>query len=217
MLPLDATGHTAALTDAGKTIVNAYAYTPFGVIGKQQETISQPFKFVGQYGVMAEDNGWYYMRARYYDPAVGRFISEDPLGFDGGDLNLYAYAGNNPVMMIDPWGLCSETLGWGAVLPGVGTAFVETYNAFRYNQDLHKGLEFGIRSTGVVIQETAKVVAQDVAVSLLNYIPLPATAGFVTGRGVSAITIMNNISGLQETANGISTKVEAIKNDIYSY
>lgn len=56
---------------------------------------------------MAEpDNGLYYMRARYYDPEVGRFISEDPLGFDGGDLNLYAYVGNNPVMSVDPWGLC---------------------------------------------------------------------------------------------------------------
>ncbi|MGO9370469.1 MAG: RHS repeat-associated core domain-containing protein [Syntrophobacteraceae bacterium] len=37
----------------------------------------QPFKFVGQYGVMAEPNGLYYMRARYYDPSVGRFTSED--------------------------------------------------------------------------------------------------------------------------------------------
>ncbi len=45
------------------------------------------------------------MRARYYDPAVGRFISEDPLGFDGGDVNLYGYASNSPMMMIDPLGL----------------------------------------------------------------------------------------------------------------
>ncbi len=54
---------------------------------------------------MAEPNGFYYMRARYYDPKVGRFISEDPIGFGGGDVNLYAYVQNNPVMRIDPWGL----------------------------------------------------------------------------------------------------------------
>ena len=54
---------------------------------------------------MAEPNGLYYMRARYYDPTVGRFISEDPLGFGGGDVNLYAYARNNPVNRIDPLGL----------------------------------------------------------------------------------------------------------------
>ena len=104
----DATGHTVALTDNTKTIVNAYAYTPFGTIANQQENVVQPFKFVGQYGVMAEDNSWYYMRARYYDPAMGRFISEDPLGFDGGDVNLYAYASNNPINMLDPSGLCSK-------------------------------------------------------------------------------------------------------------
>jgi uncharacterized protein RhaS with RHS repeats len=45
------------------------------------------------------------MRARYYDPSVGRFISEDPIGFEGGDVNLCAYVGNNPVNRIDPNGL----------------------------------------------------------------------------------------------------------------
>jgi RHS repeat-associated protein len=54
---------------------------------------------------MTEPNGFYYMRARYYDTEVGRFISEDPVGFDGGDVNLYAYVGNNPVLLIDPLGL----------------------------------------------------------------------------------------------------------------
>ena len=45
------------------------------------------------------------IEARYYDPQVGRFISEDPIGFAGGDLNLYVYVKNNPIMFIDPFGL----------------------------------------------------------------------------------------------------------------
>jgi RHS repeat-associated protein len=97
----DATDHTVAMTDSSKAIINAYAYTPFGNISNQQEDVDQPFKFVGEYGVMTEDNGWYYMRARFYDPET-HIISEDPMGFDGGDVNLYAYASNNPVMFIDP-------------------------------------------------------------------------------------------------------------------
>ena len=99
------TGSTVALTDVNQNVVNSYADDPFGQILGQQETIPQPFKCVGQYGVMAEPNGLYYMRARYYDPTVGRFISEDPLGFGGGDVNLFSYVHNNPVNRIDPFGL----------------------------------------------------------------------------------------------------------------
>jgi RHS repeat-associated protein len=84
----NATGSTIAVTNASQTVVNKYAYDPFGNVADQVEAVSQPFKFVGQFGVMTEANGFYYMRARYYDPLVGRFISEDPIGFEGGDVNL---------------------------------------------------------------------------------------------------------------------------------
>jgi RHS repeat-associated protein len=113
----NATGSTIAMTDQSQNVVNKYSYDPFGNILNQQEAVPQPFKFVGQYGVMTEKYGsadsdiFYYMRARYYDPKVGRFISEDPTGFDGGDVNLMTYVGNNPVMGIDPSGLCS-TPSW---------------------------------------------------------------------------------------------------------
>ena len=46
----------------------------------------------------------YYYRNRWYDPEIGRFISEDPVGFAGGDINLYSYVGNNPLNFIDPFG-----------------------------------------------------------------------------------------------------------------
>jgi len=96
------------MSDQGQKLINLYAYTPFGIIANQIEAIVQPFKFVGRYGVMAESNGLYYMRARYYDPVLGRFISEDPIGFAGGSVNLYAYVSNNPVNLIDPYGLSTE-------------------------------------------------------------------------------------------------------------
>jgi len=47
----------------------------------------------------------YYYRARYYDPALEKFISEDPIGFSSGDFNWYRYVGNSPVNRIDPRGL----------------------------------------------------------------------------------------------------------------
>ncbi len=125
----DATGHTIALTDADQTVVNKYAYTPFGVPAGEEETVTQPFKFVGQFGVMTEDNGWYYMRARYYDPDMGRFICEDPLGFDGGDVNLYVYCLNNPVMFIDPNGEVLQSVIAGGIAGGIvgGINFVTDF------------------------------------------------------------------------------------------
>ena len=107
----DATGNTVALTDQSGSIANTYAYKPFGEMTQgQTQTITQPFTYVGQYGVMAEPYGYYYMRARYYDSASGRFVSEDPLGFGGGDVNLYAYVRANPIMFVDPLGLCANSL-----------------------------------------------------------------------------------------------------------
>jgi RHS repeat-associated protein len=59
------------------------------------------------------ETGLYYYRARYYDPIPGRFLSEDPLGFDGDGTDFYAYVGNSPVRNIDPFGLarCFFSLG----------------------------------------------------------------------------------------------------------
>jgi RHS repeat-associated protein len=101
----NATGSTIALTDQSQAMVNKYAYDPFGNVGNQVVAVAQPFKYVGQHGVMTESNGFYYMKARYYDPQVGRFVSEDPIGFDGGDVNLSAYVQNNPLNRVDPFGL----------------------------------------------------------------------------------------------------------------
>jgi RHS repeat-associated protein len=68
--------------------------------------------YVGQYGVMDEGNGLLYMRARYYDPDLGRFVSKDPIRYSSGNLNFYAYVGNNSVNFTDPNGL----LGWDSLI-----------------------------------------------------------------------------------------------------
>ncbi|HHT9137502.1 MAG TPA: RHS repeat-associated core domain-containing protein [Candidatus Wunengus sp. YC60] len=98
------TGNTVAMTDIDGNIVNKYAYKPFGVLAGSTESVSNPFRYVGKYGVMDDKNGLLYMRARYYSPDVGRFITKDPIGFAGG-VNLYEYVGNNPIVLIDPKGL----------------------------------------------------------------------------------------------------------------
>lgn len=57
-----------------------------------------------------------YFGARDYDPETGRWTTKDPIGFNGGDTNLYAYVGGNPMSYVDPIGLTQEdlntALGW---------------------------------------------------------------------------------------------------------
>jgi RHS repeat-associated protein len=64
------------------------------------------------------ETGLYYYRARYYDPSVGRFLSEDPMQFQGG-INFYRYTSNNPIIGRDPFGLWDSythgTLYWIAL------------------------------------------------------------------------------------------------------
>ncbi|MEN6327368.1 MAG: RHS repeat-associated core domain-containing protein [Syntrophomonas sp.] len=68
-------GDVIYLTDISGNIVNSYTYDEWGNIVSKQEQISNPIRYVGEY--YDEESGLYYLRARYYDPAIGRFISKD--------------------------------------------------------------------------------------------------------------------------------------------
>ena len=80
---------------------NRYAYDAFGNYSEETDSPKKnPFRYCGEY--TDDETGLIYLRNRYYDPAIGRFITEDPAK-DG--LNWYAYCGNNPIMFVDPTGL----------------------------------------------------------------------------------------------------------------
>jgi RHS repeat-associated protein len=98
----DGPGNVVGLVDAYGSLVNEYRYGPFGEAETVRETVAQPFRFTGR--ELDAETGLYYFRARYYDPLVGRFVSEDPLGLKAG-LNVYAYLGNDPVNGRDPSGM----------------------------------------------------------------------------------------------------------------
>ncbi|MBK7708721.1 MAG: RHS domain-containing protein [Acidobacteria bacterium] len=95
----DHLGSTNALTDASGAILEQTAYDSFGNATNQ---LSTRYAFTGR----EFDNftGLHYYRARFYDAKLGRFISEDPIGFAGGDVNLYAYVKNQALSLRDPTG-----------------------------------------------------------------------------------------------------------------
>ena len=110
----DALNSTIALTDATGNIVQRYSYDPYGAVTQSDTStgFTNPYQYTGR----EADLPWlYYYRARYYSPVLGGFISEDPLGFGGGQSSFYAYAGSNPLNWNDPDG--QELIG--AVVNGV--------------------------------------------------------------------------------------------------
>jgi len=84
-------------------------YDSYGRITKDTSPGFQPFGFAG--GLYDSDTGLTHFGAREYDAETGRFVSQDPLDFSGGDTNLYAYAWGDPVNVVDPEGFGGLSIG----------------------------------------------------------------------------------------------------------
>ena len=96
------------MVSSAGSIMNSYAYKPFGGFLRNVSVIPNPFQFNGQFGVMTDNNGLSFMRNRFYSPAIGRFESQDPMNILGGDANFYSYVNNSPLQTVDPLGLSFE-------------------------------------------------------------------------------------------------------------
>lgn len=104
-------GNITGLTNKNSTLLASWDYDSWGVPATLTgaDSIPMTMRFAGR--EYDAETGLYYNRARYYDPQIGRFISEDPIGIAGG-MNPYTYAGNSPTNATDPSGLtvkCSYT------------------------------------------------------------------------------------------------------------
>jgi len=109
----DALGSIVALADNDATVTTLYTFEPFGNTSRAGPAPSTSYDFTGR---ESDETGLKYYRGRYYHPGAHRFVSEDPIGWLGGDVNLYAYVRNNPLAWRDPTGL--ETGGFGFQLSG---------------------------------------------------------------------------------------------------
>jgi RHS repeat-associated protein len=104
----DNLGTVRDVVDGGGVVLNHVTYDSYGrVISQTNPAVEFRFGYTGR--EQDTETGLDYYRARYYDSGVGRFISEDPIGFGAGDANLYRYVGNSPVNAIDPSGLQEDS------------------------------------------------------------------------------------------------------------
>jgi RHS repeat-associated protein len=89
--------------DSNGVVLNHLVYDSFGQVTSETNTnVDFRYGYTGR--ERDEETGLDYYRTRYYDSLVGRFISEDTIGFNGGDANLYRYVANSPIRFTDPNG-----------------------------------------------------------------------------------------------------------------
>ena len=162
---LDHLGTPIAAHNAKGEAVWTVEYEAWGRI--RNETVSDglkaniPFRFQGQY--YDEESGLHYNRFRYYDPEIGRFVSQDPIGLKGGG-NLYAYVAN-PTLWIDPLGLDHRDVFWKVVKHDTHREKYQIHHIFP--QELFRGERNNLRASQVL---RCHNIAQD---GIHNLIGLP--------------------------------------------
>ena len=128
---------TAYITGGHGEIQNGYLYDAFGAEVETNEQLSNRIRYTGQqYDGLAEQ---YYLKARYYNPILGRFMQEDV--YWGSGLNLYAYCKNSPIMYYDPSGYTENNLSPDGNCVGSGKVGTGKGEEQSNNRVLHQGVD----------------------------------------------------------------------------
>jgi len=144
----DGLGSVTDLTDSAGATAKSYAYDAYGNILESPGTLDQPYTYTGR--EFDAESGLYYYRNRYYDSKTGRFFQKDPIGFESGDLSIYGYAKENPVLYSDPDGLRRYRLRIGAG-GGVGQVIIggSLSEATIVDRETGERCQYQIRCVGI--------------------------------------------------------------------
>jgi len=207
----DRRGSTIALTDINGKITDAFQYGPYGELVNHTGSAETPFLYNGQDGVITDANGLYYMRARYYDTDIKRFINQDVLlGNINNDQSLdrFAYVDGKPVTFIDPSGLSpwSDISSWVSS-EAAPTAWELNHTAQPLVRFLNKpSLWVGAGSTAVALVSGAAsaVVDTPVTVPVAAAVTTVATVSGEVNLITSASMAWDNPSAENKTDLAIS-------------
>ena len=193
-------GDVTEIYDEAGTLVGKYNYNAFGEceIETDEGGIAEknPIRYRGYY--YDEETGFYYLKTRYYDPEIGRFITIDDTSYLDHDsvngLNLYCYCGNNPVMNVDPEGTSWWSSLWrtiavvGLAVLAVGAIAAITFVTGGAVAPVLIGAGIGFVTSGVISGITQFVTTGSIDVFQLF---VDMAFGAVTGAfGGSALGIL---------------------------
>ena len=170
----DYRGSTVAITDSTGTVIDTFAYDSYGNVISRTGTTDAIFLYNGEYGVITDSNGLLYMRARYYDPELRRFVNADILMGDidnSPSLNRYAYANGNPISNIDPFGLAADEgrggnsnlwnslLNFGKDFVTMSGNILESVFVLTSGFEIQAGYGTGLRGSANVLGDTISMSA----------------------------------------------------------
>lgn len=221
----DASKNTRLLTDDAGDISDTYDYDAFGVVRNQTGVADSPFGFAGEW--REDTDGLVFLRARYYDPETGRFISRDPYAGDAYDpvsLHRYLYANANPIMNTDPSGQLSlltqvsigAAIGFGI---GFGTSLIAGDS---FTTALGKGIIGAVFGAGGALLGAGGAALVEAGASWAGLAAAQGTSRLiVAGAHAFAQGLINAVWGVVQLASTIDikdpknnagfTKAEAIK------
>jgi RHS repeat-associated protein len=197
----DGLGSVIGFTDAKGILQGAYAYDAWGntVLSVTDVGTRNKFRFTGQ--ALDPGTGLYFLRARYYDSSVGRFINKDPLATP----NRYSYSSNNPVLLTDPSGMYSFSDFWNSPVTSTITSA-----ALLSASTAAKGT---VQLAGIVANVAGNAVGWGAQESTITN----QIGGFFrTVQQKSAASLVQSVGALEavnlspETANTISTQVVSV-------
>ena len=192
----DHLGSTNGLANSSGALTASNGYDSFG--NPTNTGFSSRYQFTGR--EFDSFSGLQFSRARWYDPTIGRFISEDPIGFRAGDINLYGYVKNNAVNKTDPTGLeeCMFGLQW------LCDKYIKSWRSSdekEYDEQLIKNTDKVISSPGclrknanILFFEINRIAIQNLSISGTSLFglgavnnPIPTGPDYLLEQGYDAL------------------------------
>lgn len=134
----DGLGSITSLSNSSAALANTYSYDSYGSLTASSGTVVNPDRYTAR--EFDTETGIYYYRARYYDPQIGRLVTEDPLRFAAGP-RYYAYVHNNPLIFGDPSGLKVQIVGDSNTIEELQEAAYNSVNSTPWGHQLINMLE----------------------------------------------------------------------------